>query len=148
MESSLWDEPDYVCKVFLTMLAIKDAYHVVTLDAYGIGKKARKTEQEVLDALKILSSPDTRKITPQPFEGRRIKAVPGGWLILNGEKYREMVRDEMRKARNRRAQKAWRERQKQTPLPGETAFVRNVENGHVTMDGEFPKSESEPIHQT
>src|SRR5688500_16375361 len=104
VESSLWDEPDLVCKVYLTMLALKDYDHVVRLDAYGIGKKARKSETEVFEALKVLANPDTKKITPQAFEGRRIKAVEGGWLSLNGEKYRALVQEEMKRARNRRAQ--------------------------------------------
>lgn len=140
VESSLWDEPDLVCKVYLTMLAIKDADHVVRMDAYGIARKARKTEEEVLEALKVLAGPDTKKITKQPFEGRRIKAVDGGWLILNGEKYRAMVQDEMRRARNRRAQANYRARKKGKPLPGEQACLRAQEQGvDVSSDDFLPE---------
>lgn len=112
VESSLWDEPDPVIKVFITMLAIKDSDHVCRATAYQLAKKTGKTEVEVLDALKVLSSPDTRRHEHQDFEGRRIEAVEEGWLILNGEKYREKVSQEMARARNRRSQAAWRERQK------------------------------------
>ena len=137
VESSLWDEPDYVVKIFLTMIAIKDADHIVRSTAYQLARKARKTEQEVLDALKVLSSPDKKRMEKQEFEGRRIKSVEEGWLVLNGEKYREMVSLEMKRARNRRAQAAWRERQKRgnlrgTPLPGETAYCNDVKNGRDT----------------
>lgn len=130
VESSIWDEPDAVVKVFLTMLAVKDADHIVRKSAYQLGKLSRKSETEVLDALKVLSSADTKRIEPQPFEGRRIEAVEDGWLVLNGEKYRAMVRDEMRKARNRRAQAAYRERQKgKTALPGEQDYEHALNNG-------------------
>lgn len=134
VESSLWDEPDYVVKVFLTMMAVKDADHIVRFTAYQLARKARKTEVEVLDALKILSSPDVRRKERQEFNGRRIKAVEDGWLILNGEKYREMVSIEMKKARDRKAAKAYRERQKAMknagkPLPGEAAAVAAMESG-------------------
>ena len=55
VDSSIWDEPDYVVKVFLTMMALKDSDHIVRLTAYQISKRAKKDELEVLDALKILN---------------------------------------------------------------------------------------------
>lgn len=130
VESSLWDEPDYVVKVFMTMLAVKDADHIVRFNAYQLARKARKTEAEVLDALKVLSSPDKRRIEKQAFDGRRIKSVVEGWLVLNGDKYRSMVQLEMTRARNRRAQAAYRARQNAgKPLPGESAAVAAMGNG-------------------
>lgn len=113
VESSLWDQNDAVVKIFLTMLAKRDADDIYRGTAYALGRHSRKSESEVLDALKILSSPDTQRIEPQPEQGRRIKAVDQGWLIINAEKYRAMVQIEMKRARNRKAQAAWRERQKQ-----------------------------------
>ena len=115
--SSLWDEPDYVVKVFITMLALKDSDHVVRWNAYQIGRHSRKEEKEVLHALKLLSSPDKKRIEPQEFGGRRIEKVEDGWLILNGEKYRGMVSEEMRKARNMRSQANWRAKKAGKPLP-------------------------------
>ncbi len=78
VESSLWDEEDYVVKVFLTMLALKDCDHVVRSNAYRLSRLARKTEKEVLSALKVLSNPDKKREEPQEFEGRRIEKVDGG----------------------------------------------------------------------
>jgi len=91
VDSSLWCEPDYVVKVFLTMIAKKDLDDVVRGTAFNIAQWAKKTEKETLEALKILSSPDTKRIEPQQFEGRRIERVQGGWLVLNGAHYREMM---------------------------------------------------------
>jgi hypothetical protein len=98
IDSSLWDEPDHVRIVFITLLAKKDADMIVRGTAYNISRWARKTEQETLEALKILSSPDVRRIEPQPFEGRRIERKDDGWLILNGNYYQKLMQDVHRKA--------------------------------------------------
>ncbi len=113
VESSIWDEEDYVVKVFLTMMAIKDSDHVVRKSAYQLSKLSRKSEAEVLEALKVLAAPDSKRLEPQRFEGRRIEGVEDGWKILNGEKYREMISKEMERARNRRSQEAFRRREKE-----------------------------------
>lgn len=112
VKSSIWDEDDSTCKVWVTMLALKDADHVVRLTAYQLARECRKTEQEVLDALLVLASPDKKRIEPQEFEGRRIKKVDDGWLVLNGEKYKKMMQAESLKAKNRRSIEAFRLRQK------------------------------------
>lgn len=102
VDSSLWCEPDHVVKVFLTMMAKKDADMIVRGSAFNIAQWAKKTEAETLDALKILSSPDTKRIEKQAFEGRRIERVEEGWLILNGKFYRELMVKENERARKRR----------------------------------------------
>ena len=129
VDSSLWEEPGDVVKVFMTMLATKNSDHVCELDAYRIAKKCNfvlpdRTIDEIkaLDIFKILASPDKRRKGKQEFDGRRIQAVAGGWLILNGEKYRKMVSEEMKKARNRRSQTTYRAkwRPPMQKLPSET----------------------------
>jgi hypothetical protein len=137
VNSSLWAEPDSVVKIFLTMLALKDYDNVCRLDVYGIADRSKKSQEEVLEALRILSSPDTRRITPQPFEGRRVEAVADGWLILNGEKYRDQVSEEMRKARNRRAMANWRAKKAGKPLPYQTGRIhRAYEQKVIKASGE------------
>lgn len=136
VDSSIWEEPDHVFRVFMAMLSLKDANHQVTMDGYKLAKRIHMPVDKVEAALKILSEPDSRR-PDQEFEGRRIKKVDGVWEILNGEFYRQMVSDEMRKARNRRAQAAFRERQKlkSKPLPGETQYVKTLENeGEAAAD--------------
>lgn len=143
--SSLWDEDDFTIKVFLTMLAVKDADHICRVTPYELWKLTKayngkeKTQEQVLEALKVLSSPDTKRRDHQEFQGRRIKAVEDGWLVLNGEKYRQKVSDEMKKARNRRAQAAHRERAKigkSKLLPGEGANERAIRNGATREQSE------------
>lgn len=133
VDSSLWDEPDCVCKIFITLLALKDVDNIVRKTAYQIGHHSRKKESEVLEALKILQRPDKRRLEPQEHEGRRIKRVEEGWLILNGQKYRDLVKQEARRASLRKAQAKFRENQKLLrqgkPLPGEMAAVQALDNG-------------------
>lgn len=129
VDSSIWAEPDYVVKIFLTMLALKDADQVVRYNAFALAQRAHKTEAEVLDALSVLSEPDRKRIEPQPFDGRRIEKVDGGWLLLNGQYYEDMMRSLNRRAYKASKQKEYREKKKtvksQKPLPGESAFVNH-----------------------
>jgi hypothetical protein len=111
----------------MAMMSLKDADHVVRLDGYKLARRIHLEPDLVLKALEVLKNPDLRR-PGQEYDGRRIELVEDGWLILNGEKYREKVSDEMRKARNRRAQESWRKRQKEIkrgkPLTGEAAALR------------------------
>lgn len=120
VDSSLWDEPDTVIKVFLSMLAKKEKNDTVIASAYAISRWARKTEAEVLDALKILSSPDTKRLEPQPFDGRRIEKIEGGWRILNGDFYQREMQKLNRREHLRVAQQKHRDKAK-------AAFVRDPE---------------------
>ncbi len=123
VDSSLWDEDDLVVKVFLTMLAKKDKDQVVRGNAYMIGRWARKTEKEVLEALKVLSSPDKGRLEPQEFDGRRIEKVSDGWKILRGQYYQDLMVEVNRRAGKAKAEQERRIRMKLahgTPLSGET----------------------------
>lgn len=131
-DSSLWCEPDVVVKVFLTMIAKKDMDDIVRGNAFNIAQWAKKTEAEVLEALKVLASPDTKRIEPQPFGGRRIEKVPEGWLVLNGAKYREMVRLATRREYQRLKQAEYRAKKSKNagkPLTGEQEYCEAMENG-------------------
>lgn len=112
LDSSIWMEEDWVFKIWIALLLLKDADFVVRCTPFQIAQRAKKTEQQVLDALKVLSSPDTKRIEKQEYDGCRIKAVEDGWLILNGDKYADLMKIEMRRARNRRSQQAFRNRQR------------------------------------
>lgn len=102
VDSSIWAESDLVVKVFLTMLAKKDRDYVVRASAFNLARWANKTEEEVLKALKVLMSPDTKRVEKQEFDGRRVKKVDDGWLLLNGKKYDEKMRLMFERARKTR----------------------------------------------
>lgn len=154
VESSLWSEPDYVCKVFVTLLAVKNSDHVARINAYALGRKCWPTdvegaERRALDALNILAAPDTRRIEPQPFEGRRIEKVEDGWLVLNGQAYEDMAREITRKVYQARWQRDKRKREKQQSVsPGykhlEAAGVKAAANGDEQT---FNETAQTRIHQ-
>jgi hypothetical protein len=135
VDSSIWEEPDDVFRVFMAMLSLKDVNHVVSMDGYKLARRIHMEPVERVEAaLKTLSEPDPRR-KGQEFDGRRIKKVDDGWEILNGEVYRKMVQEEMRRVRNRKAQAAWRERKKVKSVPqaGERVFVKDVEDHGVEV---------------
>jgi hypothetical protein len=128
VDSSVWLEPDHVCKVWITLLALKDADHVYRGTAFALAVRCHKPEREVVDALSILEARDGRRDEAQENDGRRIKRVGDGWLVLNGEKYRRELSDAARRDRWRRAQEAYRRRgqvpKKSVPLVGEERFIQ------------------------
>lgn len=147
VDSSIWEEPDHVFRVFMAMMSLKDSNHVVSMDGYRLAKRIHMPLETVENALKTLSEPDQKR-PGQEFEGRRIKRVDDGWEIINGEYYRKLVSEEMKRVRNRRAQANWRENQKvrkgKTRERGRSvdaearAFERSIENGE-------PESEQDKI---
>lgn len=108
LASTIWQAPDHVRLVWITMLAMKDDRHEVMASIPGLAKNANVTIEHCENAIKELSSPDPYSRS-QDFEGRRIEAIRGGWHILNGEYYRqkrseednrEYMREYMRKYRS------------------------------------------------
>lgn len=110
--SSIWDEDDKTRIVWITLLALKDRNHFVRGTANFLALASRVKFDECERAVKRLSSPDAHSRTPD-FEGRRIEPVPGGWRILNGEKYSRMLSKEERAEYNRNKQAEYRRRKKQ-----------------------------------
>jgi len=60
----------------------------------NVAHTARIAEAEAKQAIKILEDPDSNS-ADQDNNGRRIERVPGGWMILNAKKYRDLVTREM-----------------------------------------------------
>lgn len=127
VDSSLWTEPDFVVKIFLTMLAKKDRDNIVRGNAFNIGSWARKSEAEAIEALEILSSPDKKRLEPQKYDGRRIEKVDEGWLILNGEYYQDMMIKANRREYKRNKQAEYRK--KGAPITGEASTMRATKAG-------------------
>lgn len=142
VESSLWDEDDSLCKVFITMLALKGKDNVYRGTAYGLARQTRKVEEEIVRILDILESPDRRRMEQQEFEGRRIQKVEGGWLILNGMKYQKVMSDAMKRARWAKAQAKARE--KKAIAAGKAREKRAIKNNgehHERFTGDIRQGE-------
>lgn len=112
VDSSIWDEEYFVRVLWMTLLAKKDSDHIVRGTAYQISRWANMSEKEVLEGMKVLSSPDKKRIEPQPFEGRRVERVEEGWLVLNGQKYEELMKKIAEQARKARWARNKREKER------------------------------------
>lgn len=130
IRSSLWDETDAVCKVFITLLAMMDYDYVVRETTYAIARESRKSEEEAAEALRILSEPDTRRHEEQPHDGRRILKRDDGWFIINGDKYQKMMRQANRRAYMRDWMRNYRDRIKSgLPIAGEKEYRAAMARG-------------------
>lgn len=102
------------------MLALADHEGVVRAAVRGLAHQARVTDLECTEALAVLSSPDPDSRTADN-EGRRIEALPGGWLILNHGAYRDMRTEDQAAA----AARMRRLRAKRKAEPETSEHVRN-----------------------
>jgi hypothetical protein len=91
LDSSIWLEPSGTRIIWLTMIAAMDENGFVQFASVAnLAHRARIELAEAQAAVDCLEGPDANSSDPE-HEGRRIERVPGGWMILNAEKYREMV---------------------------------------------------------
>lgn len=96
--SSIWMTSKETKILWITMLAMKDRNGFVTGVPSALARTAGLTPEECNKALLELSSPDPESSSPEN-EGRRIRAVPGGWHVLNHDKYQKQMSDTFRRSR-------------------------------------------------
>lgn len=83
----------------------------------GLANAARLTVNETQEALKELTAPDPWSRTKE-MDGRRLVEVEGGWLVVNGAKYRDMLSKEDRREYKRAWQAEYRKRKRETRRDG------------------------------
>ena len=112
LDSSIWLEPEPTRIVWMTCIAAMDEDGFCAFAApANLAHRANVTLNACLVALDTLEGPDVNSSDPDN-EGRRLERVPGGWIVLNAKKYREMVtravsREHIRlRVRNHRARNA------------------------------------------
>jgi hypothetical protein len=146
LASSIWSEPAETRVVWVTLLALKNRDHIVEASLPGIAALARVTMAEAAAAIATLEAPDPHSRT-KDHDGRRIQAVEGGWLILNGERYQQKFSREERREYLRRKQAERREKLKlSTPRQqmstvsthSASASASNFESESVAPPIEFP----------
>lgn len=106
LDSTIWLEADATRLVWITFLAMMDEDGFVPLSSVGnVANRARVSVDAASSAIQALEAPD-KQDPSQEQEGRRIEKVPGGWMVLNAARYREMVRRvEVREATRERVRK-------------------------------------------
>jgi hypothetical protein len=121
VDSSIWLESDATRIVWLTMIAVMDEDgFVVMASIENLARRANVSVARCATAVAVLEGPDPNSADPDN-EGRRIERVPGGWLVLNASKHRQMVTRQVDRENNRRRVK--RHREKQTVMPGNASSV-------------------------
>ncbi len=88
IHSSIWNEPDNVRLVWVTMLAMSTYHGIVEASVGGIAHAARVSKEACEDALRRLQSPDPD--SRDGTTGERIRRIEGGWEIINHGRYRDM----------------------------------------------------------
>lgn len=110
LDSSIWLEPTPTRIVWITLLAAMDQDGFCAFAApANLAHRALVPLPEALAAIASLESPDANSGDPDN-EGCRIERVPGGWIVRNAVKYREIVSEAESRRLHRERQKRYRER--------------------------------------
>jgi hypothetical protein len=132
LDSTVWGLGKEARLLWITLLLKKDRGQVVRASLPGLAHSARLTVGEVELALEELLAPD-KYSQSREHEGRRIERVEGGWLVVNGEKYRDMLNLDDRREYQRLKQAEYRVRRRNAawkkPLKGERAYLRAEKDG-------------------
>lgn len=101
LDSSIWLAPDPHRIVWITLIAAMDEEgYAQFASVANLAHRARVSLEDAQSAVTAFESADPHDPT-QEHEGRRIERVPGGWLVLNAAKYRDIVTREESKRANR-----------------------------------------------
>src|SRR6266498_1320588 len=95
LDSTIWREDKDTRILWTTMLLMAGKEGVVEASLPGLADRARLTIPETEAALVKLMAPDPHSRS-KDFDGRRVKAVPGAWIILNHGIYRQKARSQER----------------------------------------------------
>ena len=109
LDSTVWETPAPVRVVWIAMLAMADRDGEVEASVPGLARRAGVTREDCEAALALFLAPDPDSRT-KDHEGRRIREVDGGWLLLNYEKYRDKATKEEAQSKAAARQERWRKR--------------------------------------
>jgi hypothetical protein len=127
LDSTIWREDDRTRILWITMLAMADRDGIVRSSVPGLADRARISIEDCEAGLERFQQAD-KYSTSQDDEGRRIRLVDGGWLLINHSKYRVLMsaEDQREKARIRKQNQRARVKQRDTS--------RSVTPGHECHD--------------
>jgi len=96
--SSVWSQSHETVRVWIAMLALMDRSCHVAGTVPGMAHLCYLTPEQFMVCEKILLSPEPENPT-KTDDGRRIERIDGGWLVLNGKKWRQKFSDEAKRIR-------------------------------------------------
>lgn len=112
LDSSIWLEPDHTRLVWLTLVAAMDEDGFAAFASIpNLAHRAIVPVESAEKAIATLEGPDPHSSDPDN-DGRRIERVPGGWVILNAPKYRELVTRHVAREQGRERVRRHRERKR------------------------------------
>jgi hypothetical protein len=114
LESTIWQEPNDLIVLWIAILALKDKDHLVLGTIPGLAARAKIDNETCAKYIAQLESPD-KWSGNQEHEGRRLAKVEGGWLVLNGQKYQDFMREEQRREACKSAMQRLRAKRKARP---------------------------------
>lgn len=123
--STMWTYDSDICKLWVTMLALKDQDGIVEGSIPGLAHVAHISLEKAEEAFELFQAPDPHSRTPDN-DGRRIERVPGGWRLLNNDVYNEKdsLDEKREKARKRQRRKRARDKLKMSRVTSQdVAFV-------------------------
>src|SRR3954470_18554878 len=108
IRSTVWQQPAATKLVWLTMLILADQDGVVESSIPGLAATAGVSIEECESALAVFLAPD-RYSHSKVDEGRRVRVLHNGWLIINHGYYRELRTEKQVRDANRQALKRARD---------------------------------------
>ena len=134
LTSSIWSQATKDAKIlWITMLAMKNRDHRVLCSLPGLSDMARLTMPETEAALELLMKPDPYSRT-KAKDGRRVEPIEGGWLVVNGEKYDRLFKEQRDAELNRARVNRFRQPN------GDDGGAPHNENGTVSAPPEESQS--------
>ncbi len=112
VDSSIWDQPDHIIRLWITFLAKKNHAGKVIMAESGLRRTAHISDDEdgkkFRSALEFLESPDNDSKS-KAENGRRVIRIEGGWFVVNHKKYTDFTYsdspDALRQRRHRDGEK-------------------------------------------
>lgn len=153
LDSSIWLESHATRIVWVAMLASMDEDGYCHFASIGnVAQRAVVSREEAEKAMAILEAPDANSSDPA-HEGRRVERVPGGWLVLNAPKYREIATREQSKVQTRervrrfRARNASETRCNENETPSEAYTETDTEAKPREVETEFYVGNPEQVFE-
>lgn len=137
-QSSIARCPYHTRLVWISLLSICRLDGIVAISDDRIAATCNVTEDEAVDAMKTLSSPDPNSKDPE-FDGRRLERVVGGYRILNYFKYRDIKSPAKKSAYMRDYMKQYRQKKKDNLSWQEVYKMEANDAMTLPIPGEFDK---------
>jgi hypothetical protein len=143
LDSSIWLESDATRIVWLMFIAVMDEQGFCQFASVAnVAHRARVTLGNAEEAIHTLEAPDPNSGDSE-HEGRRVERVPGGWMVLNADKYRAIVTRATVQEQTRERVRRHRAKGKSAPENGPPSDGNADSNAKVTPSYSYSVSDTD-----